>query len=197
MQDETLERLHSALVAAITDKRNAEFGRPLTVAEIYQELIPYRVVRGNVGFEMNADYEHTLLRLLAGEHDFAQIEPAEVREQLRLELESPNPDVGLFRKFADCDVFVAVQPGEFAERVRVSEAPVAEAAEGATPAVEVAAPDVVECANCAAKFAAAGFRFCPNCGHELGRRECSNCHETLEPGWRFCAFCGTSTTQRA
>lgn len=199
MQDATLERLHRALVAAIKDKRNGEFGRPVTVAEIYQELIPYRVIRGTVGFDMNADYEHTLLRLLAGEQDFAQIEPAEVREQLRLELESPNPNVSLFRNFANCDVFVAVQQGEFAERVRASAPPTAESAAAPSEAGQAAetAPDVIECPHCSAKFAGQGFRFCPSCGHELGRRQCSNCQETLEPGWRFCAFCGTSVTQRA
>jgi hypothetical protein len=47
---------------------------------------------------LNADYEHALLRLLAGEGDLARIEPREVRDKLRLELESPNPNVGIFRR---------------------------------------------------------------------------------------------------
>jgi hypothetical protein len=58
---------------------------------------------------MNADYEHALLRLLAGEGDLARIEPREVRDKLRLELESANPDVGLYRNYAACDVWVNVE----------------------------------------------------------------------------------------
>jgi predicted RNA-binding Zn-ribbon protein involved in translation (DUF1610 family) len=44
----------------------------------------------------------------------ARIEPPEVREELRLELLSPNPNVGMFRQYAACDVFVN-GPGEAIE----------------------------------------------------------------------------------
>lgn len=104
--DEMLLRLHAALANAITHSQGRSFATPLTVAELYQDLVPYRDVRGPLGFDMNADYEHTLLRLLSGEAGLARLEPAEAREELRLELESPNPNVGLFRKFAACDVWI-------------------------------------------------------------------------------------------
>jgi hypothetical protein len=100
-------QLHRALVDALimSDKHN-EYA-PVTVAEIYQDLIPYRSVR-MLGFAMNADYEHALLQLLAGEHGLAQIEPPEVREALQDELNSPNPNVGIYRNYAACDVIVTV-----------------------------------------------------------------------------------------
>ena len=107
--DNDLVALHRTLVDALRRTRPGALRRPVTVAEIYQDLVPYRTARSEVGFEMNADYEHTLLRLLAGEGDFARIEPREVRDKLRMELESPNPDVGLFRTYAACDVWVNVQ----------------------------------------------------------------------------------------
>lgn len=107
MNDTTVNRLHRSLVDALRG-RPGGLDKPVTVAEIYQDLVPYKTARGAVGFEMNADYEHTLLRLLAGEGDLARIEPREVRDKLRLELESPNPDVGLFRNYAACDVWVNV-----------------------------------------------------------------------------------------
>lgn len=107
MNDTTVNRLHKSLVDALRT-RPGGLDKPVTVAEIYQDLVPYKTARGAVGFEMNADYEHTLLRLLAGEGDLARIEPREVRDKLRLELESPNPDVGLFRNYAACDVWVNV-----------------------------------------------------------------------------------------
>ena len=108
MTDNTVAQLHRALVDALRKSRPNSLHRPVTVAEIYQDLVPYRTARGAVGFAMNADYEHTLLRLLAGEGDLARIEPREVRDKLRMELESPNPDVGLFRNYAACDVWVSI-----------------------------------------------------------------------------------------
>lgn len=107
MQDDDVDRLYGALVDAIEATRPASFAAPVTVAEIYQDLVPYRQVRAALGFEMNADYEHTLLRLLAGIGELARLEPLEAAAELREELDSPNPNVGLFRKFAGCDVWVS------------------------------------------------------------------------------------------
>ena len=103
-----LEHIHASLAQAMVRSRGDEaFGNPVTVAEIYQDLVPYRAVRTQLGFDMNADYEHTLLRLLAGEGDLARLDPPEAREELQDELGAPNPNVGLFRKFAGCDVWIA------------------------------------------------------------------------------------------
>lgn len=119
-----LEHIHAALAAALRVQRDDEaFAAPVTVAEIYQDLVPYRSVRTQLGFDMNADYEHTLLRLLAGEAGLVRLEPVEARDELRKELGTANPNVGLFRKFAACDVWVA-EPGPDAPVVNVrQEAP--------------------------------------------------------------------------
>ncbi len=119
--DSVVQRLHRALAEAIERRRPDIEVAPVTVAEIYQELVPYRLVRGTVGFEMNADYEHALLRLLAGESGLVRLEPDEVRATLERELTTPNPDVTLFRRFAACDVWVTAparsepQPGSAEE----------------------------------------------------------------------------------
>lgn len=105
MNESNVMQLHRTLVDAIRRTRPGALDKPVTVAEIYQDLVPYRTARA-VGFEMNADYEYALLRLLAGEGDLARIEPREVRDKLRMELESANPDVGLYRHYAACDVWV-------------------------------------------------------------------------------------------
>jgi hypothetical protein len=107
MNETVVAQMHRTLVDAMRRSRPGALDQPVTVAEIYQELLPYRDARTAVGFDMNADYEHALLRLLAGEEELARIEPREVRDKLRLELESPNPDVGLFRTYANCDVWVS------------------------------------------------------------------------------------------
>jgi hypothetical protein len=104
--DNLVERVHDCLAQALHRTRPGSGDSPVTVAEIYQDLVPYRSIRSTIGFQMNADYEHTLLRLLSGEGGYARLEPSEARDELRSELESPNPNVGLFRKFAACDVWV-------------------------------------------------------------------------------------------
>jgi hypothetical protein len=118
-----LEHIHAALAAALrTQRPETPFEAPVTVAEIYQDLVPYRAVRTQLGFDMNADYEHTLLRLLAGEEGLARLDPVEARDELRKELGTANPNVGLFRKFAACDVWIS-KPGPNAPVVNVREVP--------------------------------------------------------------------------
>ena len=110
--DSVVQRLHRALAEAVASRRGDVESQPVTVAEIYQELVPYRAVRTSVGFEMNADYEHALLRLLSGEEALVRLEPEEARSHLARELGTPNPDVTLFRRYAACDVWVTTPVGE-------------------------------------------------------------------------------------
>ena len=198
--DDRVEKLHGALVSALRQTRGDDFGEPVTVAEIYQQLVPYRAARAVVGFEMNADYEYALLRLLAGEGDLARIEPAEVRELLRGELESANPNVGIFREYANCDVWITAplpwlpdtrteaRPERPTDMVVVPAAePVAESAPAAASA------HAQECAFCGGVLPAGRLaNFCPYCGNDLTRLPCPSCGEVLEPRWRFCANCGTA-----
>jgi len=103
LQD-VLRRFHMALVREIQAGNPEYLGAPFSVAEIYQNLIPYRTHREKIGVEMNADYEHALLQLLAGEGDYLTIESRTARQEIREELESPNPNTGLYRDFAAADV---------------------------------------------------------------------------------------------
>ena len=103
-ENEVLHRFHRALVREIQTRNPEHIIAPFTVAEIYQNLVPYRTHRDELGVEMNADYEHALLRLLAGEGDFLSIESKTARKEIREELDSPNPNTGLYRDFAAADV---------------------------------------------------------------------------------------------
>ena len=67
MSDDVLERFHRALIEEIQTRRPEYLTSPFTVAEIYQNLVPYRTHRDRIGIEMNGDYEDALIRLLAGE----------------------------------------------------------------------------------------------------------------------------------
>jgi hypothetical protein len=190
------DRLYHCLLDALRERGITEDGRPVTVAEIYQELVPYRTVRERVGVDLNADYEHALLRLLAGEGDRLRLEPPAAQEELKRELGSNNPYVGIYRKFAACDVWVRVaavaddEAGEGARGPVDSGAapalarPVAVPAAGspsAEPAPRPAAP--------ARPAAATPVAPPPAPGSETG---CPFCREALPGGRmvRFCPHCG-------
>ena len=102
-EKEMLRRFHRALVRELQATAE-DLEAPFTVAEIYQNLVPYRTHRDELMVEMNGDYEHALLRLLAGEGDYLTIESRTARQELQDELASPNPNTGLFRDFAAADV---------------------------------------------------------------------------------------------
>jgi len=99
-----LARFHRVLVDEIREKRPEYLDGPFTVAEIYQQLVPYGSHRDRIGVEMNGDYEDLLLRLLAGEGGYLRLESDAARSRLRSELDSAHPDTGIYREFAAADV---------------------------------------------------------------------------------------------
>jgi hypothetical protein len=99
-----LQRFHQVLVEEIRAKRPEYLSGPFTVAEIYQNLVPYGTHRDRLGVDMNGDYEDALLRMLAGEGGYLTLESEHALSQLREELETSNPNTGLYRDFAAVDV---------------------------------------------------------------------------------------------
>lgn len=111
MTDEVVSRLYRILVDELRRRGHPE-GEPLKVAELYETVVPYRAVRPALGLDLNADYEHALLRLLSGERGLLRLEPAAAMEELRREADTPYPAVGLFRKFSGCRVWVEMPDSE-------------------------------------------------------------------------------------
>ena len=101
---DVLQRFLEALVQQITATRPEYLTGPFTVAEIYQDLVPYRSHRDLIGVEMNGDYEDALARLLSGEGDYLLLDSEVARRELQEELAGPNPNTALFREFAAVDV---------------------------------------------------------------------------------------------
>lgn len=122
-QSEILRRFHTVLVREIQTNNPDYLSGPFSVAEIYQNLVPYRTHRDQIGVEMNADYEHALLQLLAGEGDFLTIESRTARQEIREELDSANPNTGLYRDFAAADV--RLNPDKVDDALRGWEGPIA------------------------------------------------------------------------
>ena len=102
--DRVLANFHAALVEEIRAQQPDYLTGPFTVAEIYQNLVPYSSHRDRIGVDMNGDYEDALLRLLAGEGGYLMLDSLPALRNLREELESSNPNTGLYREFAAVDV---------------------------------------------------------------------------------------------
>ena len=122
---EILDNFFSALLAEIRSRKPDYLRESFTVAEIYQNLVPYRTHRDTIGVEMNADYEDALLRLLAGEGDLLVLESDTARGEIAEELRSSNPNTLMYRDYAAAMVrlnpALAVDPRD----VREDEATVA------------------------------------------------------------------------
>ena len=103
-----LERFARALAHIVHEERPEALARSVTVAELYQDIAPYRRMRELAGIEMHADYEHALIRFLSGEGGFARLDPETAADELGIEAESSDPDLSLYRKFAACDVRLAL-----------------------------------------------------------------------------------------
>jgi hypothetical protein len=210
-----LERFHRTLIEEIQTRRPEYLTSPFTVAEIYQNLVPYGSHRDRIGVSMNGDYEDALLRLLAGEGGFLILESEPALRDLRQELRTPNPNTGLYREYAAVDVrlnqslldlashdqdeaesAVATDPSIVEHAPREQEVDVV-----LPPGVDVPETQAPEgtsaraCLWCRAELPAReNLNFCPFCGTDVDVVPCKKCGEELEPSWRFCIACGTEVS---
>lgn len=206
VSQDVLTSFHSVLVEEIRSKRPEYLKGPFTVAEIYQDLVPYPTHRDRIGVEMNGDYEDALIRLLAGEGGYLTLESEHALKQLRSELQSKNPNTGVYREYAAVDVRLnpaglnggAAVPAD-GGRAEVSEAdtPAASTAPEAGARKDVAADHAAPAAEgracqwCRAPLPARDdLNFCPYCGSDIHAEPCGACGQELEPDWRFCIACG-------
>src|SRR3712207_3109876 len=103
---DNLDRMFRHLVRTI-ETRNPEYlSRPFEVAELYQTILPYRLHRRELGLDTNQDYEMTLLELLSGARGYLVVDDR-MRDTLRKELGSGNPDPSVLREFAAAHVALA------------------------------------------------------------------------------------------
>jgi hypothetical protein len=105
-----LDRLFRFLVRRLSDAGPERLRTPFHVSELYQTLVPYRTHKRELGFDAIEDYEMAILRLLAGERGYAEVEPEDVQESLAAEAESVNPNPSAFREYAAARVILNVNP---------------------------------------------------------------------------------------
>ncbi len=212
-----LDRLFQRLVHNIR-YRNPEFLRlPFTVQDLYENLVPYRHHRRELGIETNQDYEAAVARLLSGERGYVRVDQ-KLQDRLRTELTSSNPDPGIFRDYESASVSLE---NAALEKLGVGDTPAAatqitpkvsvansgtstDASTGGGPAaVNPAAQPIpsmrsvevpVGCQFCGGTLPdGRKVTFCPHCGMNLTTRHCSGCGNELDGDWKFCVNCGKKT----
>lgn len=213
-----LDRLFMLLVAALA--RDARVAVPFPAADVYERLVPYRSNRSRLNVATHQDYEMTVLRLLAGERNYLQLEPENVREAMQREIATINPDPAYFRSFPDAQVMIN---GRAAERVLQADRAYAppRGAEDEEELVDTTGENPVpmpfvppsafrappsparskdplapnQCEYCGGVLP--GNRkaaFCPHCGQpQEGELKCPGCGGELDVGWAYCLSCGRAT----
>ncbi len=101
-----LFRLLARVLAASTPPRLHE---PISINELMDAIVPYRLVRRELGVDTSEDYETLILRLCAGEGGFAHAEAA-TQAALQAELAKPLPDLALLRVYGDTHVVLRTDP---------------------------------------------------------------------------------------
>jgi len=97
------------LVRSLGAHAPARLHQPLTINELMDAVVPYRLARRELGVDTSEDYEGLLLRLVSGEGGFLQAEPA-AREAIEGELRKPLPDLGMLRVYGDTHVVLRTEP---------------------------------------------------------------------------------------
>jgi RNA polymerase subunit RPABC4/transcription elongation factor Spt4 len=126
-----LDRLYRRLLAA-AGSGDPE-SRRATIADLYQRLIPYRAIRGEVGVMELAEYEHALLRLLAGERRYVELGDPTAILEIQRELSSLNPILGIYRDYPNVEVRITTGGGD----VDMARPPLGEAATAAASVASI------------------------------------------------------------
>ncbi len=105
----TLDPLFRLLVRLLSERQPARVHQPISINELMDSILPYRLVRRELSVDSAEDYETLILRLCAGEGDFVQAEPA-TQAALAAELAKPLADLALLRVYGDTPVVLRTDP---------------------------------------------------------------------------------------
>lgn len=207
-----LDRMFRRLVHNVRAGSPDLLTRPFEVSALHQHLIPYRLNRAELGIDSAEEYEITLMRLLSGARGLLAGDP-EMQAALRAELESPNPDLSVFRAWGTASVSIMPTAVQALERpspvsVRMLE-PVAATrqaemagretlevtASSASPVPVRQAPSSTPRAGTMASAPKPGPAAVPTATRALGT-DCRYCGGELPEGRdaHFCPHCGQNLT---
>ena len=203
---DSLDRMYRHLVRTIRARFPQYLTQPFDVAELHQNILPYRHHRRELGLETNEDYEIALTELLSGARDYLIVDDR-MRDALRAELASTNPDPSVFKQFATATVALSpaamrslsIGPDEDLPRVSVESPAIAMTAErkahGGAAAVKARTPaapaNPIPPTTPAPEPSITPRPVVPQAGER-----CRACNEVLPVGRAitFCPHCGQNVT---
>ena len=213
---DNLDRMYRHLVRTIRSRFPQYLHQPFDVSELHQTILPYRHHRRELGLETNEDYEITLSQLLSGERNYLIVDDR-MRDVLKAELATKNPDPTVFKQFAPARVALSptalrslsIGPDEDAasaatiptneilfDRAATAEPPIATAAPAAAelpPPRVTTAPSVepTPSATPTAQPVVISRTVVPQADEH-----CRSCNELLPSGRSitFCPHCGENVT---
>jgi hypothetical protein len=187
------------LVNTLQTRQPALLAAPFTVADLHQQILPYRHFRRELGLETNQEYELILMELLTGARGYLDVDER-LRDQLGRELVAPSPEPSRVRDFADAHVSInqaalaAYLDGQGAQPSPVSTPPRA-APRIPTPPSGARTSGTPRCRYCGGELPdGRTLHFCPHCGQNLQVRNCPACGAEVEAGWKFCVACGKAVS---
>ena len=183
---DALERMFQVLVRTLRAKQPASLTAPISVGELYQQILPFRHYRRDLHLETNQEYELLLMELLSGARGYLDVDDR-LRDELTKELQAKTPETSRVRDFADSQVSVNA-----AAQKQVPD--VAEPRERRNSGVvrrPSPRPNVPACRYCGGELPEGrALNFCPHCGQNLQVLNCPGCGADVEFGWKFCVSCG-------
>jgi hypothetical protein len=208
-----LERLFQLIVTNLAATDPAQLHRPIPMGELQRSVVPYRSSRRHLGVVTSEEYEHLLLRLVAGEGGYALTAPPESLARFRRELQDINPDLGVLasdeeatltlaadriaffvggdseRSFRPPETIVTPPPPLATELVVVQHEPPPES----DPEWESLPTVGARCSCCGGSLPEGRVvNFCPHCGEHLTPLTCPRCQAEVEFGWKHCIACGAA-----
>jgi Double zinc ribbon len=203
---DSLDRMYRHLVRTVRTKFPQYLTHPFDVAELHQNILPYRHHRRELGLETNEDYEIVLTELLAGAREYLIVDDR-MRDALRAELASTNPDPSAFKKFATASVALSpaavrslsIGPDEELSRTTAPSPAITPAAERpARPSAETTKPATPPAPATAGSptTPAPEPAITPRAVVPQAGERCRACNEVLPAGraMTFCPHCGQNIT---
>lgn len=192
---DALDLLFRRLVLSVREA--GAVARPLDVGEVLDKFAPYGMARRDGLLDTNDDYLHLVMRLVSGERGLVFADEL-LQDDLKAELESPNPDLTLLRTYLNAKIRLSTEQvqGVLAGDTKIDlrpATPVEVPTVGAPARRSTGGTSRPGCPYCDQPLPEGHqLKFCPSCGQNLLVRRCSGCSAEIESEWKFCVTCGRS-----
>ena len=115
-----LDRLFRRVVHNVRAAYPELLNQSFEVSQLYQQVVPYRLNRREIGVDSVEDFELALMQLLSGARGYLTGE-ADMQRALQDELESLNPDLSAYRGFATSRIGLATDAVRHIEQQPMSQ----------------------------------------------------------------------------